>query len=93
MKSITLDGKACTVVRVQTAKSTLLMVNGSKGFLGCGWFSIDTAEKLGEAVAVVTGVNTVDDVLNAEVVTVSSAAAALGVEPGMNGRAAMALLA
>ena len=38
---------------------------------------------------VVTGVRTFDDMLNARVVAVSSAAIACGVEPGMPGREAL----
>ena len=44
---------------------SLLLIQGSKGMLGCGYLSVDTAEKLGDALAVVTGVKSYEDMLKA----------------------------
>ena len=60
----------------------LLLIKGDKGFVMCGYLNIDAAERLGAAAAVVSGVNTFDDVLNAEIKSATSKAKALGVEPG-----------
>ena len=35
----------------------LLVIKGSKGFLGCGYINVETCNKTGEACAVVTGEN------------------------------------
>ena len=68
---------------VPLAHSTLLFIKGaSGGLLGCGYISVEAADKFGEAVAVVTGVGTLDEMLTATVARCSAAAAALGVRPG-----------
>lgn len=57
--------------------------------LACGYLKIETAEKLGDALAIVTGVNDFEQMLEKPVVAASSAAAALGVCAGMSGREAL----
>ncbi|MBN2335296.1 DUF1805 domain-containing protein [Candidatus Bathyarchaeota archaeon] len=78
-----IDGKA-----FQGVKSTLpelpplLLIKGDKGFVMCGYLNIEVAEKLGAAAAIVSGVKTFEDVLNAEIKAATSKAKKLGVEPG-----------
>jgi uncharacterized protein YunC (DUF1805 family) len=64
----------------------LLVVKGSQGVLSCGYLSVDTANQLGETLAVVRGVSQFDDMLAAKVVAVSDAAQRLGLEAGMSGQ-------
>lgn len=71
----------------------LLMLIGGNGVLACGYLNVETFEKTGEAAAIVTGVASFDDMCEAKVMAVSSAAAALGVQVGMPGRDALWLLA
>ena len=70
----------------------LLVIKAKHGALVCGYINMETAEKLGDAVAMVTGVNSYADMLNAKVKRVSSAAAQLGVCDGMIGSDALAHL-
>ncbi len=70
----------------------LLLIIGQTGFVGCGFINIDAAEKLNVAAAIVTGVRTFEDVLNAEVQKVTSQAQTKGVKAGMKGRQAVKLL-
>jgi uncharacterized protein YunC (DUF1805 family) len=70
-------------------KRPLLVASGSKGVLACGYLSVAAFEKLGDAGAIVRGVADFDAMLEASVAEVSSAAAALGVRPGMLGREAL----
>ncbi len=67
----------------------LLIIKGSKGFLGCGYINCETCNKTGEACAIVTGVKTHDEMLNAEVKAVSTEAAKFGVRVGMKGKEAL----
>jgi uncharacterized protein YunC (DUF1805 family) len=79
----TIDGKT-----FQGVKSTLpdlpplLLIKGEKGFIMCGYLNLDVAERLGAAAATVSGVNSFDDVLDAEIKAATSKAKKLGVEPG-----------
>ena len=63
MDTITVDGKLFKAVHISTQKSNLLAIYGSKGFLACRYTSLAVANKLGEAVAIVTGVKNYDDML------------------------------
>ena len=71
-------------------EAPLLIVKGSLGFLGCGY--INTEFCIDEACAIVSGVNTHDDMLIASVKAVSKDATKLGIKVGMTGAEAMELL-
>jgi uncharacterized protein YunC (DUF1805 family) len=88
--TIKLDGKNCLGLRSDLPESPpLLLIIGEKGFVMCGFLNIESAEKLGVAAAVVSGVNTFQDVLNGQVKAVTSKAKNLGVEVGMIGADAL----
>lgn len=72
-------------------KRPVLLVRGSRGVLGCGYFKVETFNKTGEAAAIVTGVDDFEGMANAELIAVSDAAAALGLAPGMKGHEALEL--
>lgn len=77
------DGKS-----FQGIKSTipggppLLLIKGEKGLVMCGYLDVDVAERVGLAAAIVTGVSSFEDVLNAEIKVTTSKAKELGLEPG-----------
>ena len=86
-----MDGRAFKAHRIELYGASLLIIEGPRGFLACGYINLQTAEKLNPAAAVVTGVRDFGDMLAAKVVAVSSAAADLGARQGMSGREALAL--
>lgn len=67
----------------------LLVMKAPNGFLACGYINPATCDVTGEACAIVRGVNSHDDMLNAEVVAISVAAANLGVRIGDKGAVAL----
>ena len=71
-------------------EAPLLIVKGSLGFLGCGYINTDSC--IDEACAIVTGVNTHNDMLKATIKAVSKDATKLGIEVGMTGAEAIDLL-
>jgi uncharacterized protein YunC (DUF1805 family) len=88
--SLKVDGKACLGVRVELPDSPpLLLVIAEKGFAMCGFLNVEAAEKLGVVAAMVSGVKTFDDVLEAQVKAVTSKAKTFGVEVGMKGAEAL----
>lgn len=70
-------------------QSPLLVIKAPKGVMGCGYLNIETFNRTGEAAVIVRGVNTHEDMLKAKVVAASTAAQALGIEPGMTGAEAL----
>ena len=73
-------------------KLPLLIIKSSKGFLACGYINIETCNKTGEACAIVTGVKTHDEMLDADVKAVSREAEKLGLRVGMKGAEVLAIL-
>jgi uncharacterized protein YunC (DUF1805 family) len=73
-------------------KLPLLTVQGSKGILACGYINANTCEKTGEACAIVSGVNNHEEMLLKPIVALSPAAKELGIELGMSGAQALALI-
>ena len=71
-------------------EAPLLIVKGSLGFIGCGYINVDSC--IDEACAIVSGVNTHNDMLKASVKAVSMDATELGIKVGMTGAEAMELL-
>ena len=89
MDTVRLDGNELDAITFATRNTKILAIRAANGMLGCGYISTETAAKVGDALAVVSGVANYDDMLRASVKTVSPAAEALGVRPGMTGRDAL----
>ena len=70
----------------------LLVAKGTKGYAACAYIDTATADKLGEACIIFSGVNTCDDFIEADVKKVSVAAAELGCKVGMRGGDALELI-
>ncbi len=89
--NLKVEGKSCLGVRVDLPDCTapLLLMVAERGFVMCGFLNLEVAEKLNVAAAIVSGVKTFDDVLNAQVRAVTSKARDLGVETNMKGAEAL----
>ena len=85
--NLKVDGKTCMGLRVDLPECSapLLLIMAEKGFVMCGFLNAEAAEKLNVAAAIVSGVKTFEDVLQAQVKTVTSKAKTLGVETGTKG--------
>lgn len=89
MQEIEIDSKKFQFYSIPTPNGVLLAIRGGRGMLACSYLNVSTAEKLGDALALVSGVRTCEDMLVAKVFAISSAAEKLGVEAGMSGRDAL----
>ncbi len=77
-------------VRVELPDSPpLLVVTAEKGFVMCGFLNMAAAERLNVAAAMVSGVRTFEDVLNAQIKAATTKAKSLGVETGMKATEAL----
>ncbi len=86
---IELDKLKLTYLKVSLPKAPLVMVIAAKGYVMCGYLNIGTAEKLGQAAAIVRGVNDAEGILNGKISAATSQASKLGVSDGMLGREAL----
>jgi len=89
-----INGKTAIGLKVELPESPapLVMIIARLGFVCCGFLNIEAAEKLNVTAAMVSGVKSFDDVLNAEVRAATSKAQTLGVKAGMKGKEALKLL-
>jgi len=94
MGKVEVNGKSFLALKAEMPElPPLLLMVGGKGFVMCGYLNLDAAERLGAAAAVVSGVNSFEDVLNAEIKAATSKAKVLGVEPGKVVRTVLGRLA
>ena len=90
---VEVKGRRALGVKVELPNSPpLLIIVADKGFVMCGYLNIQAAEGLGVAAAMVSGVRTFEDVLEAEVRACTSRARELGIKEGMKGHEALELL-
>ena len=88
-----IDGKTAVGLKVDLPESPpLLLVMGETGFVMCGFLNMEAAEKLNVTAAMVSGVKSFDDMLEAGVKAVTSEARRKGIEPGIKGKDAIKLL-
>ena len=88
--SVKVDDRTCLGIKVDLPDSPpLLVINAERGFVMCGFLNIDAAEKLGVAAGMVSSVKTFEDVLNAQIKSITSKAKGFGVEAGMKGSEAL----
>jgi len=73
--------------------SKLLVVTGNKGYIMCGYLNINTAQKRNDVACIVTGVKTIEDILNSNVVAITSQAQKLGITMGMQVTKVLEILA
>ncbi len=69
-------------IRVEMPNAPLLLIKGKRGFAMCGYLNPETAEKLGDAAVIVSGVRTFDDMLSARIKWASTKAKELGISEG-----------
>jgi uncharacterized protein YunC (DUF1805 family) len=76
---IEVNGKSFQGLKVELeGLPPLLLIKGEKGFVMCGYLNIDAAERLGAAAAIVSGVKSFEDVLNAEIKAATNKGTSLG---------------
>jgi predicted transcriptional regulator YheO len=70
-------------------KYPLLVINEKNGFLACAYVNPNTCDKTGEACAIVSGVNSHEDMMEAKIIAVSEKAHEMGVNIGDLGKTAL----
>lgn len=91
-EEIFVEGVKVLAVRVELHRAPLLVLVAPKGYVMCGYLNLETAERLGQAAAMVKGVRSFEDVLKTGVTAVTTKAKELGIREGMLGREALKLM-
>ena len=61
----------------------LILIRGKRGFIMCGYINLDVAEKLGLVVVRVSGVSSIEEMLEKEVSNATSKAKEIGIKDGV----------
>jgi len=94
IEKVKIDDETVLGLKVELPDSPpLLLMVGEKGFIMCGYLNVEVAERLQVAAAMVSGVKSFQDVLEAEIKAATSKARELGINLGMKGREALKKLA
>lgn len=70
----------------------MIVVKAKRGYIACSYINKETAEKVGDVAAFVSGVKNVNDLLSAKIKYATSWAEDLGVREGMSVRKALELM-
>ena len=92
LRKVKVLDKEAEGVSIKTGKTVALIIKAEKGFLACGYFDINVADKVGDVAAIVKGVKDFEDMLNAKLAAVSKEAKKLGITEEMTGKDALALM-
>ena len=63
--------------------SKLLVITGKNGYIMCGYLNINTAQKRQDVACIVTGVKTIEDMLNSKIVALTAKAQEFGITMDM----------
>ncbi|MFH0862641.1 MAG: DUF1805 domain-containing protein [Candidatus Altiarchaeota archaeon] len=74
---------------IELENANLVLLKAKNGYVMCGLLNIETAERLGQAAAIVTAVKSAEDALKAKIKSATTAAMKLGVKEGMSGEEAI----
>lgn len=93
IKPIKIQKGTVTGVRIEMPEKngSMLIVLANKGYVMCGYLDMEVADIVGDNAARVSGVDSFEDVLGAEIKAVTSGAKKLGVVEGMTGEEALNL--
>jgi len=90
IEKVKVNEKSVLGLKVELPNSPpLLLMVGEKGFVMCGYLNMEVAEKLQVAAAMVSGVKSFQDVLEAEIKAATSKAKELGINIGMKSQEAL----
>ncbi len=89
---IKIGKKKAVGIDVPMPNAELILIKAKKGYLMCGYLSLDTAEKMGDCAGIIKGVRNLNDLLKGKIVQLTSKAKKIGIKAGMTGRKALSKL-
>ena len=92
IEQIALENGIALGLKFEMQNAPLLVIKADKGFVMCGYLDIDMANTLNDVAVRIRGVNTFEEVLDAQIVGTTQAAADLGINVKMNARDALKLM-
>lgn len=92
MDEISFDGKRYVAFKQDIGNLPLIVVKAKKGYIACSYIDKETAEKVGDIAAFVSGVRCLEDLKKAKIRQATSWAEDLGIREGMSVKKALELM-
>jgi len=92
MDEVKLGERAYTAVRHNIGNLPLIVVRAKNGYIACSYIDKETAEKVGDVAAFVSGVKSMDDFVKAKIRHTTTWAEDLGIREGMSVKKALELM-
>lgn len=92
MDEISFEGKKYVALKQNIGNLPLIVVRAKKGYIACSYIDRETAEKVGDIAAFVSGVKCLDDLKKAKIRQATSWAEDLGIREGMSVKKALELM-
>ncbi len=89
---ISFDGKKYVALRTEMGNLPLIVVKAKRGYIACSYIDKQTAEKVGDIAAFVSGVKNLDDLKKAKIREATTWAEDLGIREGMSVKKALELM-
>ncbi len=86
------DGRKYNALRQTLGNLPLIVVKAKKGYIACSYIDKETAEKVGDIAAFVSGVKCLDDLKKAKIRQATTWAEDLGIREGMSVKKALELM-
>ncbi len=92
MDEVAFEGKKYIVVSESIGNLPLIVVRAKNGYIACSYIDSDTAEKVGDIAAFISGVKEVKDLEKAKIRKVTTWAEDLGIREGMSVKKALEIM-
>lgn len=92
MEHVEFDGRKFITLKQNLGNLPLIVVKAKKGYVACSYIDKETAEKIGDVAAFVSGVKSIDEFLRAKVRTTTSWAEDIGIREGMSVKKALEIM-
>ncbi|HIH22262.1 TPA: DUF1805 domain-containing protein [Candidatus Micrarchaeota archaeon] len=86
------EGRKYVALKQEIGNLPLIVVRAKNGYVACSYIDKETAEKVGDIAAFVSGVKTIDDFMRAKIRHTTSWAEDLGIREGMSVKKALELM-
>lgn len=92
MDEVSFDGKKYVAVKHNIGNLPLIVVKAKNGYIACSYIDKETAEKVGDIAAFVSGVKELNDLKKAKIRHTTTWAEDLGIREGMSVKKALELM-
>jgi uncharacterized protein YunC (DUF1805 family) len=92
MDEISFEGKKYIALKQDIGNLPLIVVKAKKGYIACSYIDKETAEKVGDIAAFVSGIKCLEDLKKAKIRQATTWAEDLGIREGMSVKKALEIM-